>query len=365
MIVTRCELARLRVPLKTPFKTALRTVEQVDDVVVLLHTDTGHVGHGSAAATAAITGDTHGSIIDAIRLYIAPRLIGCAIADLNRSTALVQAALHGNTSAKAAVDMALHDLWGQLHQAPLYRLLGGGTPQLQTDITISANDVDTMVRDALHAVEQGHVALKIKLGKDAAHDVARVQAIHGAVAGRATLRLDANQGWSAKQTVHWLRTLEAAGIMPELIEQPVPARDWAGLRHIAEQVNTPVLADESVFGPRDAIALLQQHGADMLNIKLMKSGGIGAALQLADIAALHGVPCMMGCMLESSIGVTAAAHVAIARADTIRCIDLDGPSLCRYDPVDGAAHFDGPHIRINDAPGLGIRSIRGLEPIAD
>lgn len=365
MIVTRCELARLRVPLKTPFKTALRTVEQVDDVVVLLHTDTGHVGHGSAAATAAITGDTHGSIIDAIRLYIAPRLIGCAIADLNRSTGLVQAALHGNTSAKAAVDMALHDLWGQLHQAPLYRLLGGGTPQLQTDITISANDVDTMVREALQAVDQGHVALKIKLGKDAAHDVARVQAIHGAVAGRATLRLDANQGWSAKQTVQWLRTLEAAGIMPELIEQPVPARDWAGLRHIAEQVNTPVLADESVFGPRDAIALLQQHGADMLNIKLMKSGGIGAALQLADIAALHGVPCMMGCMLESSIGVTAAAHVAIARADTIRCIDLDGPSLCRYDPVDGAAHFDGPHIRINDAPGLGIRSIRGLEPIAD
>lgn len=365
MIITRCELARLRVPLKTPFKTALRTVEQVDDVVVLLHTHTGHVGHGSAAATAAITGDTHGSIIDAIRLYIAPRLIGCDVAELNRNASLIQTALHGNTSAKAAVDMALHDLWGQLHQAPLYRLLGGGTPQLQTDITISANDVDTMVRDALQAVDQGHVALKIKLGKDAAHDVARVQAIHAAVAGRATLRLDANQGWSAKQTVHWLRTLEAAGIMPELIEQPVPARDWAGLRHIAEQVNTPVLADESVFGPRDAIALLQQHGADMLNIKLMKSGGIGAALQLADIAALHGVPCMMGCMLESSIGVTAAAHVAIARADTIRCIDLDGPSLCRYDPVDGAAHFDGPHIRINDAPGLGIRSIRGLEPIAD
>ena len=115
-----------------------------------------------------------------------------------------------------------------------------------------------------------------------------------------------------------IAALEAAGIMPELIEQPVPARDWAGLRHIAEQVNTPVLADESVFGPRDAIALLQQHGADMLNIKLMKSGGIGAALQLADIAALHGVPCMMGCMLESSVSVAAAAtgdrgHAARAR----------------------------------------------------
>ena len=365
MIITRCELSRLRVPLKTPFKTALRTVEQVDDVVVLLHTDTGHVGHGSAAATAAITGDSHGSIIDAIRLYIAPRLIGCDVAELNRNASLIQTALHGNTSAKAAVDMALHDLWGQLHQAPLYRLLGGGTPQLQTDITISANDADTMVRDALQAVDQGYVALKIKLGKEPPHDVARVRAIHAAVQGRATLRLDANQGWSAKQTVRMLRTLEAAGIPLELIEQPVPARDLAGLRHIAERVNTLVLADESVFGPRDAIALLQQHGADMLNIKLMKSGGIGAALQLADIAALQGVPCMMGCMLESSIGVTAAAHVAIARADTIRCIDLDGPSLCRYDPVDGAAHFDGPHIRINDAPGLGIRSIRGLEPIAD
>lgn len=365
MIITRCELARLRVPLKTPFKTALRTVEQVDDVVVLLHTDTGHIGHGSAAATAAITGDTHGSIIDAIHLHIAPRLIDCAVADLNRNTALVQTALHGNSSSKAAVDMALHDLWGQLHQAPLYRLLGGGAPELQTDITISVNDVDTMVRDALQAVEQGYAALKIKLGKDAAHDVERVQAIHAAVDGRAMLRLDANQGWSAKQTVQWLRTLEAAGILPELIEQPVPARDLAGLRHITEQVDTPVLADESVFGPRDAIALLQQQGADMLNIKLMKAGGIGAALQLADLAALYGVPCMMGCMLESSIGVTAAAHVAIARSGTIRCIDLDGPSLCQYDPVDGAAHFDGPRIRIDDAPGLGIRAIRGLQPIPD
>lgn len=365
MIITGFDLGLLRAPLKTPFRTALRTVECVEDVVVRLHTDGGLEGYGSAAPATAITGDTRDGIIDAIRRHIAPCVTGCAVAGLRHATTRVQQALPANSGAKAAVDMALHDLWAQLHHAPLYRLLGGGEPRLQSDITISANDVDTMVNDALQAVEQGYAALKIKLGKDPAHDVARVQAIHAAVQGRASLRLDANQGWSARQTVRMLHALESAGITPELIEQPVPAHDLAGLRHVTRHVQTPVLADESVFGPLDAIALLQRQGADMLNIKLMKTGGIAGALQLADIAALHGVPCMMGCMLESSIGVTAAAHVAIARADTIRCIDLDPPALCSVDPVEGDTRFDGPCIRVGDAPGLGIRAIQGLHLLPD
>ena len=127
MKITDIRFGMLRVPLKTPFKTALRTVEQVEDVVVMVHTDDGHVGYGSAPATAVITGDTHGSIVDAIRHYIAPRLIGHEIANLNHLTHLVQGAMEKNTSAKAAVEIALYDLWGQLYRAPIYQLLGGAT----------------------------------------------------------------------------------------------------------------------------------------------------------------------------------------------------------------------------------------------
>jgi o-succinylbenzoate synthase len=363
MKITDITLGMLRVPLKTPFKTALRTVEQVEDIVVMLHTDDGRIGYGEAPPTAAITGETHGSIIHAIRHHIGPRVIGEDITDLNRVVVLIQRALAANNSAKAAVEIAVYDLWAQMHRAPLYSLLGGGVPTLTTDVTISVNEVDVMVADALAAVEEGYTALKIKLGKDIATDVARVRAVHDAVDGRAILRLDANQGWNAKDAVRVLTLLENAAVPLDLVEQPVPAHDLEGMRYITERVNTPVMADESVFSPRDVTELIRLRAADIINIKLMKAGGITGALRIADIAAAHGIPCMMGCMLESSISVAAAVHVAVARADVITRIDLDGPSLCTLDPAEGNVRFDGPRITVGDAPGLGIRNLRGLEAL--
>lgn len=365
MIIRRITLARLQAPLVTPFKTALRTVDAVHDVVVRIHADDGCIGYGSAPATAVITGDTHGAIIDAIDRHIAPALLGRKVADLHANTARVQAALHGNGSAKAAVDMALHDLWARHHGAPLHVLLGGGPTRLTTDLTISVNPVDAMVADAERALAQGYTALKIKLGAEPALDVERVRAIHHAVGGQAVLRLDANQAWSAKQAIGIMRTLEREGILPDLLEQPVPARDLAGLREVTRRIQTPVLADESVFGPEQALELIRLRAADILNIKLMKTGGITRALQLADIAALHGMPCMMGCMLESPIGVAAAAHVALARSDIVTRIDLDAAALCRHNPVRGGMHFDGPQLTASAQPGLGIEGVDGLLPLGD
>jgi o-succinylbenzoate synthase len=354
----------LRVPLKTPFKTALRTVEQVEDIVVMVRTDSGHVGYGSAPATAVITGDTHGSIMDAVRHYIAPRLIGQEIANLNRITHLVQGAMEKNSSAKAAVEIAVYDLWGQLYNAPLYKLLGGGDPVVTTDITISVDYIDKMVADSIDAVERGFESLKIKVGKDIGVDIERTKAIHAAVEGRALLRLDANQGWSAKQAVYALQTLEDAGVKLELVEQPVKAYDLEGLRYVTERVHTPVMADESVFGPMEVIELIRMRAADIVNIKLMKTGGISNAVRIADICGMHGIECMIGCMLEGSIGVAAAVHLAVAKANVITKVDLDGPSLCQYDPVTGGVIFNESEITITDAPGLGIREIRGLVPIS-
>ena len=175
MKITAIELGMLRVPLKTPFKTALRTVETVEDVVVLIRTDTGNTGYGEAPATAVITGDTHGSIIEAIRHFIAPRLIGQDVVNLNHLCTLVQTAMERNTSAKAAVEIALYDLWAQLHGAPLYQMLGGGDPVITTDITISVDYIDKMVADSLSAIERGFESLKIKVGKDIGLDIERVR----------------------------------------------------------------------------------------------------------------------------------------------------------------------------------------------
>ncbi|PBJ83291.1 dipeptide epimerase [Lysobacteraceae bacterium NML93-0399] len=364
MKITEIRLGMVRVPLKTPFKTALRTVDSVEDILVSIHTDTGHTGYGEAAPTAVITGDTQGAIVGAISTVIAPRLIGRDVADLNALCRLVQTALERNTSAKAAVEIALYDLFAQLHGAPLYRILGGGTPVLRTDITISVDATDTMVADAVAAVDAGFDALKIKIGQDLRLDLERIRAIHAAVDGRAQLRLDANQGWTPRQAVQAMRRLEAADIEPELLEQPVKARDLAGLKYVTKRVHVPVMADESVFGPLELIELIRMRAADIVNIKLMKSGGLSNAIRLADIAGLHGVTCMMGCMIETGISAAAAAHLAVAKADVISKIDLDGPSLCASNPVEGGVMFDGARIEIGDAPGLGITSVRDVMPIA-
>jgi o-succinylbenzoate synthase len=363
MKITRIEFGMLRVPLKTPFKTALRTVDKVEDVIVMMHTDTGHIGYGEAPATAVITGDTHGSIIDAIKHYIAPRLIGQDVADLNRLTRLVQTSMERNTSAKAAVEIALYDLFAQSFDAPLYRVLGGGDPVITTDITISVDTIDKMVADSLAAVDRGFDSLKIKVGKEIGVDIERAKAIYAAVENRALLRLDANQGWTAKQAVHAINAMEDAGIVLELVEQPVKATDLEGMRYVTERVHTPIMADESVFGPAQVIELIRMRAADIINIKLMKTGGISNAIRMADIASLHGIECMIGCMLESSISVAAAVHLAVAKADAITKVDLDGPSLSQFNPVEGGVNFNESEITIPDAPGLGIRRINGLEPL--
>ena len=364
MKITDIRFGMLRVPLKTPFKTALRSVDQVEDIVVMVNTDSGHVGYGEAPATAVITGDTHGSIIEAIRHYISPRLVGHEIADLNHLTHLIQGAMEKNSSAKASVEIAIYDLWGQLYNAPLYRLLGGGDPVITTDITISVDYIDKMVADSMAAVERGFESLKIKVGKDIGVDIERVKAIYAAVEGRALLRLDANQGWTAKQAVYALQTLEDAGVRLELVEQPVKAHDLDGMKYITERVPTPVMADESVFGPMEVIELIRMRAADIVNIKLMKTGGLSNAIRIADIAAIYGVDCMIGCMLEGSISVAAAVHLAVAKSHAITKIDLDGPSLCAFNPVDGGVLFNDSEISVTDAPGLGIREIRGLELVA-
>lgn len=360
MKIRSIRFGMLNVPLKTPFKTAMRTVTEIEDVVVIIETDTGHTGFGSAPATAVITGDTHGSIIEAINKVISPALIGRDIADLNKLTDTIQNSIVRNYSAKAATEMAIYDLYGQLYDAPLYKLLGGGDNVITTDITISLDYIDKMVKDTLNAIDLGFETLKIKVGKDPALDIERIKAIYAAVNERALIRLDANQGWTPKQTVTVLRALEDSGVHLELLEQPVRGDDVDGLKYVTERISTPVMADESSFSPKEAIELIRTRAADIININLMKTGGISNAIKIADIAGIYGVNCMIGCMLESSIGVAAAAHIAVAKASVITMIDLDIPSLCQYDPVTSGVLFNNAEITITDLPGLGISKIDNL-----
>ena len=358
MKITQVKLGRISTPLRVPFKTALRTVSSVEDVIVELHTDTGAVGYGEAPPTGVITGDTTGAIIGAIRDHIAPAILGRGLDEFEDLTAAVQKALVHNTSAKAAVDMALWDLLGQKYSAPVYRMLGGARSNIVTDITISVNPPEEMARDARTAIQRGYDCLKVKVGKEPEKDIARLSAIRGAVPKETCIRIDANQGWTPKEAVRILNGMQEKGLDLEFVEQPVKAHDFEGLKYVTERSYVPVLADESVFSPQDALTIMQMGAADLVNIKLMKCGGLYNALKIASAAEVYGVECMIGCMLEAKISVNAAVHLACAKQIITR-VDLDGPVLCSEDPILGGAVFNEKEITVSNEPGLGIK---GIEP---
>lgn len=356
MKIAKIETGEIRIPLVTPFKTALRTVDCVNDIVVRITTDDGQEGFGEAPPTAVITGDTKESITGAIKEWIAPNLIGMDIDNLDGIMKKLHSCILKNTSAKAAVDMAVYDLFAKSCKKPLYKILGGNRAEIETDLTISVNEVDEMVADSLTAVQQGFGILKIKVGKEGLKDIDRIKAIRQAVGPDIKLRIDANQGWSPKEAVRIIRTMEDMGIQMDLVEQPTNAHDFEGLKFVTSQVYTPILADESVFSMEDAIHLIQERAADLINIKLMKTGGIYQALKICQIAESYGVECMIGCMLESKIAVSAAAHLAAGKGIITRA-DLDGPSLCKEDPYTGGPVYEGRWIRMNESPGLGITRV--------
>ncbi|GLB30616.1 L-Ala-D/L-Glu epimerase [Lacrimispora amygdalina] len=353
MKIAKIETAEVNIPLVTPFKTALRTVETVNDIVVRITADDGQTGYGEAPPTAVITGETKGSVRCAIEEFIAPGLIGMEIENLDGIMRILHKSMVKNTSAKAAVDMAVYDLFAKSCGKPLYKVLGGCKGEIETDLTISVNGTEEMVRDSLRAIQQGFRILKIKVGKEGQKDVERIKSIRQAVGPDIKLRIDANQGWTAKDAVRIIRKLEDMGIDMDLVEQPVNAHDFEGMKLVTSQVQTPILADESVFSAMDAIHIIKERAADLINIKLMKTGGIYEALKVCAIAECYEVECMIGCMLESKIAVSAAAHLAAAKGIITRA-DLDGPSLCREDPYAGGPSFLGHRIIMNTEPGLGI-----------
>lgn len=319
------ELKRVEIPLNKPFKTALRTLNAVTSIQVKIVTENGLAGYGAASPTVVITGDTNGSIEAAVS-EIWARIKGLDLSEWDLLMRKVHTGIIGNTSAKAAVDIALHDLRGKLLNTPLFMLLGNARGQLESDMTISLDTPKIMAEDARNAVDSGFKALKIKLGNDADTDIKRMKGIHDVVAGRASVRLDANQGWSRKEAVQTVLKMLDAGIDIELVEQPVHAKDYEGMRFVTNNLPIPILADESVFSYKDAVKLIQMEAADYINIKLMKTGGIEPARRIADFAEEFGVKCMIGCMMEGPIGIAAAVHLGCGRTQ-ISLADLDVPSM--------------------------------------
>ena len=364
MRIKSIQIGKVSIPLKKPFKTALRIATSMEDIIIKVVADNGAIGFGTAAPTAVITGDTRGSIIEAIQAFIGPKLIGERIDELENIMAIINKSALRNSSAKAALDMACYDLFGQQFNVPLYRLFGGAANTTYTDITVSVNTPEEMARDAVEYVADGFTELKLKVGTDSRIDIERVRAIRKAVGAAIKIRCDANQGWQPKEAVRTIRAFEDGGFDIELVEQPVIAHDIEGLKFVTDNVATDIMADEAIFSPWDAMRVLSTRAADLINIKLMKAGGLYNAQKIAALAETFGIEVMVGCMMESAVGAGAAAAFAAGK----RCVtrtDLDAPLLTSANPVVGGATFTNRTITLPDAPGMGISSINGWELIAE
>lgn len=357
MNIEKIEVGTIRSRLKKPFITSLRRIQDIEDLLVRVTLEDGTVGYGEAAPTAVITGDTLDSMRGAIRDYIAPNLLGLDIFSMETIDRVIQGSMVGNVSAKAAVDIAIYDAYAKKLNLPLYKLLGGHTNRRKTDITVSLNDIETMLQDAKEAVDAGYCHLKIKVGHGKRQDIETIHALRNMLGPRPKLLIDANQAWNPKESVEIIRAIEGAGIT--LVEQPVHFEDLDGLDFVTKNSTIPVMADESVYSVKQTMEIINRRAADIINIKLMKTGGISQANIIASLAGARNIPCMMGCMMEAGLSTLAALHLASAKR-IIHYVDLDPFVLNEKLPFETNHDLSGPEFVLSDDPGLGLERVDGV-----
>jgi L-alanine-DL-glutamate epimerase-like enolase superfamily enzyme len=355
----RCH--RLTAPLHTPFVTALRRTEHLETTVVEVVGDDGTQGYGEAPQVWRVTGESLAGAEACLSGPLADVVRGRDIDDLQDLSREIGDAVVGNFGAKAAMDVALHDLAARRAGRTLAQLLGAGPGEhrIDTDVTVSAGEPEELAATAAKRTAEGFAVLKLKVGTDAATDVARVRALRDAAPG-ARIRVDANQGWTPEQAIAVIRAMEDAGLGVEFVEQPVERYDIEGLAAVTEAVDTPVMADESVFGPRDLRTVIVRRAADMVNVKLAKCGGLDVARVLLQGARDAGMGTIVGSMMEGPIGVGAAAAL-VAAVGTTHVSDLDAAWWASASPVVGGASYDAGVIVLPAAPGLGIEALRGSQ----
>lgn len=338
-----------------PFKVAFAIMEGYDTLVVKIETDEGIYGYGEAAPLGFVTGDNLNLAMTIGEEY-RTLLIGKNPLAISYIHELMDSRYIHNTAIKAAIDIACYDIAAKKMGVPLYQYLGGWQNQVESDVTIGIGSPEHMAEKSIEWVEKGFHVLKIKLGEDIETDLERMRQIRQKVGSHITLRIDANQGWSVRDTIKIAKELETLNV--DLIEQPIVHWDLEGLKEIKRAVNIPIVADESCHLPADAAKLSKLRAVDGINIKLMKCGGIYNAIKINAIAEANNMFCMIGCMGESVIANAAGMHVAAALAN-IQKVDLDVTFYTKSDWIHGGFVHSGELCTFLEEPGIGI-SIDGF-----
>lgn len=339
-----------------PYTIAFKTVDQVRNAFVEIALDDGTTGIGSGNPSEYVVGESLSQCMEALQERNLEFLIGRDIREFNQLTFEVWTKFPKNPSARAALDIALHDAFTKYLGVPLVRFLGQKIESLPTSNTIGIKNVEETLKEAADFIAQGFRILKVKLGKDLEEDIERLIKLRETFGNKVIIRIDANQGYTPGQTIDFY--LKTKDLDIELIEQPLPAKAVLEMKNLPDEIKVKVAADESLITPEDAIGLIKPpFAAGIFNIKLMKCGGVSQALKIADIALHEGVDLFWGCNDESIVSITAALHAAFSCSKT-KYIDLDGSLDLGNDVVkDGFILKDGM-MSCSAKPGLGVERIR-------
>jgi L-alanine-DL-glutamate epimerase-like enolase superfamily enzyme len=349
MRITSIDLFRAEIPLKDPFKIAVMEMRAAANVFVRINTDEGISGWGEASPFWKLCGETQ-AIDLAAGADLARMIKDKNPLEIEDRMSEIDGFLKNNSQIRAAFDIALHDIAARAANMPLYRFLGGSARPMQTCLTIAIGPAEEMAKKASCAVEAGFRIVKIKLGTSAKDDIERVQLVRKAVGKQVTLRVDANQGWDVPAALSVLNAIHELDV--EYCEQPVSYWNLAALKSIHDRSPVPIVADEAVFDHHDAFKVLSMDAADYVNLKLSKSGGIRCGQKVANVVDAAGKFCMIGCMMESRLGLTAAAHMATAM-NHFRFFDLDSAHLLAEDPIVGGMGYEKDVVLLDESPGLG------------
>jgi L-Ala-D/L-Glu epimerase len=365
MIIHQIEIYKSSIKLKKPFIISLGPIARAENVIVVIRTDKGISGFGECSPFMTINGESIDTCFIVGR-YFAKALIDKNPLNIEECTMLLNKIIFGNSSIKSAFDIALYDIASQDANLPLYSFLGGKKDKvLITDYTISIGSPEKMADDAKKIKERGFQILKVKLGSSGTKDVERIISVRNAVGSEIPIRIDANQGWGTEEAIETLIALSQYNI--QFCEEPIPRWNFMDLPIIKKQSPVSVMADESCCDHHDAKRLIEIGACDYFNVKLGKSAGIYNALKIIALAEQAGIKIQIGGFLESRLGFTASAHLALTSRNIIH-YDFDSPLMLVEDPVtDGISYSPEGIVTLADKPGLGAKVdekyLSGLEKI--
>lgn len=355
MRIAKVSCRPVEIPYRKPFVISGGPSVVGEHVLTRVQLEDGTVGYGESAPMPSYSEETQKDSLHAVQ-DLAPIVTGMDARDFELIHRRMDAVVPGHHFAKASIDLALYDAVGKVLEQPVHMLLGGKVrDRIPIAWVVGIGPLDDMVEEAVTHVRKGFATVKLKIGKEPKKDLDLVREVRRAIGPDVKLRVDANQGYDVATAIRVLRKMEPYDL--ELVEQPVPAWNILGMAEVAAALDVPIEADESMFDHHDAMSLIRLRACDIINIKVLKPGGLYPSKKVAAVCEAAGITCLVGSMVEFGPGTAAGLHFAAAHHVVQHACEPVGPLLFQRDVIEeelGMPAITDGCLPVPTTPGLGI-----------